>query len=307
MGEWPPYEVPLASEPKFPRGRRAIATIAVMAVLVGAVTGAGVLEAANLHSVPASAAAVAPSKVGGGTPTSTGMVAQMVKSVSPSIVSVTATNGNQLQDEGTGMIITSTGQVLTNDHIIDGATTITVALNGSTTPLPATVVGADPDQDVALLQIANQSGLPAVTFGNSSQVQVGDPVVAIGNALALGDSPSVTSGIVSALNRQVTAGDSVGSSTETLTGMLQTDAGVNPGNSGGALLNSSGQVIGMNTAATGSNNGSSAQNIGFAIPSNQLESLVSGLQSGGDGSQSNPGPSSSSAYQPPGPFGGLGY
>ncbi|HWE71248.1 MAG TPA: trypsin-like peptidase domain-containing protein, partial [Acidimicrobiales bacterium] len=148
---------------------------------------------------------------------------------------------------------------------------------------------------------------PTVTFGDSSQVQVGDPVVAIGNALALGASPSVTSGIISALNRQVTAGDSIGSSMETLTGMLQTDAAINPGVSGGALLNSSGQVIGMNTAATGSTNGASAQNIGFAIPSNQLESLVSGLQSGGDGSQADPGPSSSSAYNSPGPFGGLGY
>ena len=283
-----------------------MATIAVMAVLVGAVTGAGVLEAANLHSVPASAAA-APIKVGGGTPASAGTVSQTVKSVSPSIVAVTATNGNQLQDEGTGMIITSTGQVLTSNHVIDGATTITVALNGSTTQLPATVVGADPDQDVALLQIANQGGLPAVTFGNSSLVQVGDPVVAIGNAVALGDSASVASGIVSALNRQVTAGDRTGSPTETLTGMLQTDAAINPSNSGGALLNSSGQVIGMNTAAAGSTNGTSAQNIGFAIPSNQLESLVPGLQSGGDGSQANPGPSSSSGYTSPGPFGALGY
>ena len=306
-GEWPPYDVPLAFEPKFPRGRKAMATIAVMAVLVGAVTGAGVLEAANLHSVPASAAAVAPIKVGGGTPASAATVSQTVKSVSPSIVAVTATNGNQVQDEGTGMIITSTGQVLTSNHVIDGATTIAVALNGSNTQLPATVVGADPDQDVALLQIANQSGLPAVTFGNSGLVQVGDPVVAIGNAQALGDSTSATSGIVSALNRQVTAGDSTGSATETLTGMLQTDAAINPSNSGGALLNSSGQVIGMNTAAAGSANGTSAQNIGFAIPSNQLESLVPGLQSGGDGSQANPGPSSSSDYNSPGPFGALGY
>ncbi|HWE68964.1 MAG TPA: trypsin-like peptidase domain-containing protein, partial [Acidimicrobiales bacterium] len=167
-----------------------------MAVLVGGVTGAGVLEAANLHLVPASAAAVGPSKVGAGAPTSNGTVAQMVKSVSPAILAITATNGNQLQYEGTGMIISSAGQVLTSDHVIDGATTITVALNGSTTQLPATVVGADPDQDVALLQIANQSGLPTVTFGDSSQVQVGDPVVAIGNALALGASPSVTSGII---------------------------------------------------------------------------------------------------------------
>ena len=210
-----------------------------------------------------------------------------MKSVSPSIVAVTATNGNQAAKAGTGMIITSTGQVLTNDHVIDGATDITVALNGSTTQWPATLVGADPDRDVALLQITNQSGLPAVTFADSSQVQVGDTVVAVGNALAPGGTASVTSGVVSALNRQIAAGDSAGSATETLTGLLQTDAAINPGDSGGALVNSSGEVIGMNTAIAGSSGGTSGGSIGFAIPSNQLESLVSGLRSGGDGSQAN--------------------
>jgi S1-C subfamily serine protease len=194
------------------------------------------------------------------------------------------------------MIITSTGEVLTNNHVIDGAASVTVALDNSTKQLPATVIGADPDKDVALLQIQNVSDLPVVTFGNSSKVQVGDEVVAIGNALALGDNASVTSGIVSALGRQVTAGDSSGSGSETLNNMIQTDAAINPGNSGGALLNSSGEVIGMNTAAAGTtSDGTSAQNIGFAIPSSELESLISGLRSGGDGSQSSLGTSGSSS------------
>jgi putative serine protease PepD len=276
-----------------------------MALLVGAVTGAGVLEAENLHSVPASAAVAPPIKVAN-PPAPTATVSQIVKSVSPSIVAVTATNGSQSADAGTGMIITSTGQVLTNNHVVDGATLITVALNGSTTQLPATLVGADPDKDVALLQITNQTGLPAVTFADSSQVQVGDSAVAIGNALALGDSASATSGIISALNRQITTGDSAGSSTETLTGLLQTDVAINPGNSGGALLNSSGQVTGMNTAAAGSTSGTSAQNIGFAIPSNQLESLVSGLRTGGDSSQTNLDPSASSRSTGSDPSGGYG-
>jgi putative serine protease PepD len=201
------------------------------------------------------------------------------------MVAVFATNGSQSQDEGAGMIITQTGEVLTNDHIIDGATAITVALDGSTTQLPATLVGADPDKDVALLQITNQNGLPAVIFGDSSKVAVGDPVVAIGNPLAPGGQGSVTSGAISALDRPMTAGDRAGTSTETLTGLLQTDAAINPFNSGGALLNSSGEVIGMSTAAAGSADGTAAQNIGFAIPSNQLVSLLAGLRSGGDGSQ----------------------
>ena len=283
-GRWPGGEP--AAKPF--RVRKAVATLAVMAVLVGAITGAGVLEAENLHSVPMSnrAAAAAPPVTGGGTASPiAGTFSQIVKSASPSLVAVFATNGSQSQDEGTGMIVTGTGEVLTNDHVVDGATTITVALDGSTTQLPATLVGADPDKDVALLQVANQTGLPAVIFGDSSQVEVGDPVVAIGNPLAVGDEGSVTSGTISALDRPMTAGDSAGNSTETLTGLLQTDAAINPVDSGGALLNSSGEVIGMSTAAAGSTDGSSARNIGFAIPSNQLVSLLAGLRSGGDGSQ----------------------
>ncbi|HEX3841654.1 MAG TPA: trypsin-like peptidase domain-containing protein [Acidimicrobiales bacterium] len=275
-----------------------------MALLVGAVTGAGVLEAENLHSVPASAAGVAPPTKVANPPAPPAAASQIVKSVSPSIVAVTAANGNHSPDTGTGMIITSTGQILTNNHVVEGATVISVALNGSTTQLPAVLVGADPDQDVALLQITNQTGLAAVAFADSTQVQVGDPVVAIGNPLALGDSASVTSGIISALNRQITAGDSTG----TFTGLFQTNAAVTPGNSGGALLNSSGQVIGMNTAIAGSTDGPSAQNIGFAIPSNQLEALMSGLESGGDGSSSNPaGSDPSGGYQSPDGYGGLAF
>jgi putative serine protease PepD len=264
--------------------------VAAVAALVGGLVGAGVAHRDSPSPAPQAAPAI---KTASG-PSPSSSTTQIVKQVSPAIVEITADDGNGSGDQGTGMIITSTGEVLTNNHVIDGATSITVSLNNSTKQLPAQVVGADPDKDVALLQIQNVSGLPTVTFGDSTQVQVGDPVIAIGNALALGDSATVTSGIVSALNRQVTAGDSSSSATETLNGMIQTDAAINPGNSGGALLNAAGQVIGMNTAAAGSSgNGTSAENIGFAIPSAQLESLISGLRSGGDGSQSGLGSSGS--------------
>ncbi|HWD52829.1 MAG TPA: trypsin-like peptidase domain-containing protein [Acidimicrobiales bacterium] len=283
-GRWPGGKP--AAKPY--RVRRAVATLAVMAVLVGAVTGAGVLEAENLHSVPMStsaAAAASPVLGGGAASPSAAAFAQIVKSASPSTVAVFAADGSQSQDEGAGMIITPTGEVLTNDHVVDGATTITVALDGSTTQLPATLVGADPDKDVALLQITNQTGLPPVSFGDSSKVEVGYPVVAIGSPLALGDQGSVTSGTISALDRPMTAGDSAGISTETLTGVLQTDAAINPVDSGGALLNSSAEVIGMSTSAAGSTEGTPAPNTGFAIPSNQLVALLAGLRAGGDGSQ----------------------
>jgi putative serine protease PepD len=270
--------------------------IVAAAVLVGGAAGAGASAlVGHDSSTPGVTVATAPPVREAGA-TSSSSVGTIAKKVSPAIVSITADDGNGSGDEGTGMIITSSGEVLTNDHVVDGAQSLTVAMSGSSNQLSATVIGADPDKDVALLQIKGASGLPTVTFGNSSQAQVGDQVVAIGNALALGNSPSVTSGIVSALNRTISAGDSSSGGSETLNGMIQTDAPINPGNSGGALVDSAGAVIGMNTAAAGSTpDGTSAQNVAFAIPSNQLLSLLSGLRNGGDGSQSPLGSGNSSS------------
>jgi S1-C subfamily serine protease len=134
--------------------------------------------------------------------------------------------------------------------------------------------------DVALIRINNASNLPTVTFGNSNKLEAGDSVVAIGNALGLAaGTPTVTSGIVSALGRTVTAGTDT--STETLNNMIQTDAAINPGNSGGPLLDSAGDVIGMNTAVAGTlSDGENTQNIGFAIPVATIQSLLSTLMAG---------------------------
>ena len=129
--------------------------------------------------------------------------------------------------QGTGMILTSTGLALTNAHVVQGATSLQVTLNGSTQTYAATVVGSNPTADVAVIQISGVSGLPTVTLGNSSTTRVGDDVLAIGNALGLGGAPTVTEGIVSALDRSLTAQGS------SLSGLLQTDAAINPGNSGG--------------------------------------------------------------------------
>jgi len=196
-------------------------------------------------------------------------------------------NGNE--DQGTGMIITSDGEVITNNHVIElysqGGNTgsITVTEYGQTKALPTTLVGYDQSKDVALLKINGAAGLPTITFGNSSKAVVGDAVVAIGNALGLAaGTPTVTQGIVSALGRSVTAGGQ-GTQTETLQNMIQTDAAINPGNSGGPLIDTSGQVIGMNTAVAGtSTDGTSSQNIGFAIPIATVETLIPALQKGGE-------------------------
>jgi S1-C subfamily serine protease len=214
-------------------------------------------------------------------------IESVIAKVLPAVVSIDATgpvpasespfgggaSAGQQEDEGTGMIITASGEVVTNNHVIAGATTITVTLFGSVKALPATLIDTDPSNDMALLQINGQSNLPTVSYGNSDDVQVGDAVVAIGNALGLqAGSPTVTQGIISATGRTVQATDSTGQTTETLSNMFQTDAAINPGNSGGPLVDSSGKVIGMNTAvAANENDTAQAENIGFAIPANRIQ------------------------------------
>ena len=207
----------------------------------------------------------------------------LVRAVSPSVVSIDVRTPMG-EEQGTGMILQANGLVLTNAHVVGGALaggTVTVTRSGSTSSLPATLVGIDTANDVALIRITNASKLSAITFGESNSLEVGDSVVAIGNALGLAaGTPTVTQGIVSALGRTVTA--SSGTSSETLSNLIQTDAAINPGNSGGPLLDANGHVIGMNTAVAGTmGDGTNAQNIGFAIPSSKIESLLASLIKGG--------------------------
>jgi putative serine protease PepD len=275
--------------------------VAAVAALIGAVIG-GAIVAATTHAD--NAATVKEISAGPALLNGVTNIEAVIGKVLPAIVSIDAKSsstsaqsilggsGGVQEDQGTGMIITSNGEVVTNNHVIAGATTITVTLYGSLKALPATLVDTDPTDDVALLQIADQSDLPTVAYGDSDDVQVGDAVVAIGNALGLSaGTPTVTQGIISAKGRTVEASDAAGNSTETLTNMFQTDAAINPGNSGGPLVDSSGKVIGMNTAVASSADGTSqAQNIGFAIPSNKIEKLLPGLRSKSISSPSSSGP-----------------
>jgi S1-C subfamily serine protease len=197
-------------------------------------------------------------------------VPEILAKVEPAVVDITAqgttnngfTGPSEFEDAGTGMIFSPNGLVLTNNHVIMNATSIHVTLYNQTRSYPAKVVGTDPAHDVAVLKIEGVSHLPTVTFGSSKALQVGDPVVAIGNALALQGEPTVTQGIVSALHRSISASN--GSFTENLTDMIQTDAPINPGNSGGPLVNAQAQVVGMDTAIIASTSQTPAQNLGFA-------------------------------------------
>ena len=184
---------------------------------------------------------------------------------------------------GSGMVVSADGDVLTNNHVIAGATKISVTLFGQTQARTATLVGADPTDDIALIHVQGVSNLQTVTLGDSTKENVGDEVVAIGNALDLSVStPTVTHGIISAKGRTIQTSDATGAGVETLTDMLQTDAAINPGNSGGPLANAEGQVIGMNTAVAQSAGatGESAQNIGFAIPTSKIKPILVQLHKG---------------------------
>lgn len=207
-------------------------------------------------------------------------ITSVVNKVSPSVVSILTTSqstsplyGTQEQDSaGTGIIISKDGYILTNKHVVDGANTVSVVLSDGTTYDNVQVVGTDPLNDIAFLKIPNVSNLTPATLGDSSTIQVGEDVVAIGNSLGQYQN-TVTSGIISGVGRPISAQS--GSTVENLTDLIQTDAAINPGNSGGPLLNLSGQVIGINTAII-----QDAQGIGFSIPINATKGMIKGVLAG---------------------------
>jgi serine protease Do len=193
-------------------------------------------------------------------------VAAIVASLQASVVSVEASVSSgqgpfasQGSAAGTGVVV-GDGIILTNAHVVDGARSVAVTASGDDQARDAEVVASDTATDIAVLRVSDTDGLAVANLGSSSSTAVGDDVVAIGNALALEGGMTVTRGIVSALDRELDTDNG------TLTGLLQTDAAISSGNSGGPLVNASGQVIGINTAVATSGQGVEASNIGFAIP-----------------------------------------
>ncbi|MCX5287174.1 MULTISPECIES: S1C family serine protease [unclassified Streptomyces] len=287
-----------------------LAAVAIVAAAIGGGTAYAFQELTGNDTVAAGSSTstnVVPSS-------KKGDVATIAAAVSPSVVEVSATLSNG-SSTGSGVIITSGGEIVTNNHVVSGATSIKVTTSGGKT-YTAKVVGTDSKKDLALIKLENASGLKAATLGNSSGVQVGDTVVAIGSPEGL--SGTVTSGIVSSLNRDVTVstdegqsqdqgqggGDGrwpfsfggqqfngdTGSSTTTYKA-IQTDASLNPGNSGGALIDAAGNIIGINSAmysaSSQSSSGSSdagSVGLGFAIPINTVKSDLATLRAGGSDS-----------------------
>lgn len=204
-------------------------------------------------------------------------LADVAAAAEDSVVSITMRSAGQ-GAEGSGVILSSDGLIVTNYHVVeDAGGAITVELSDGR-KVTASVVGTDPTTDLAVLQAEGVSGLTAATFGDSDELQVGDTVLAIGNALGL--EGSVTAGIVSALHRSLGGESGGGGEGATISDAIQTDASINPGDSGGALVNAAGEVVGILTANATVSEDASSIGVGFAIPSNQVMQVVSQLTGG---------------------------
>ncbi len=257
---------------------RLLIPIVAVALALSACTSRGPTTSSSGPAGLASPAAVTiPSGDSGG-----GVVG-VVKQVLPAVVNVTSEVQQQLpfgatqtgKGVGTGFILTTDGYIVTNWHVVEGASRITVTTSGGDPKeYQARVVGGDANADLAVLKV-DASGLPTVPLGSSGALQLGQRVVAIGYALALEGGPTVTAGIVSAMNRTISAQDlncqTCKNRSRTYTGIVQTDAAINPGNSGGPLVNLLGQVVGINTAGAGA---SQAENVGFAIAIDEAKPII---------------------------------
>ena len=194
------------------------------------------------------------------------------------VVDIVSVLGYQnAESAGTGMVVTSTGEILTNNHVIQGATRITVTVVSTGAKYSATVVGTDPSDDVAVLQLANASGLAKANFGDSDTVDVGETVTGVGNAGGVGGTPHAATGKVTATNQTLTASDGSGANAETLTGMIESDAAIEAGDSGGPLYDAAGKVVGMDTAAETQRGVTTAA---YSIPIDKALSIATRIENG---------------------------
>jgi putative serine protease PepD len=283
---------PVSPPPQSPdrpaaRGGGFVALLVAAALVAGAVAGA-VAGRVTGHKAGVTGTSISSASLGGkgtGQIAKAGDIQAILAKIQPAVVTI-RTQAYQRGDffpsqgAGSGSIISADGEVMTNAHVVEGATSINVYLTGDSKPHAADLIGSDTTNDVALVKIRNASALPTATLGKSADLRVGDGVVAIGDALDLGATPTVTSGIVSALGRDIQ------SQTESLTGLIQTDAAINPGNSGGPLVDAQGRVVAMNTAVAGN-----AQNIGFAIPIDKAKPIIDSLRA-------HPGSSAATGQRP---------
>ncbi|QRP49121.1 S1C family serine protease [Amycolatopsis sp. FDAARGOS 1241] len=257
-----PYHKP---KPKPPRPVRS-AAIAVGTIGLSVVLGLGI---GHFVWTPGSGSASGNQNFGsvappGGTSSTSIDANGIAQKVDPALADVNTDLGYQgAEAAGTGIVLTSDGEILTNNHVVEGATSIKVTDLGDGKTYTASVLGYDRSHDIAVIKLNGASGLKTATLGNSSSVQTGDAVVGIGNAGGAGGTPAVAAGKVTALNQSITASDESSSSSEQLSGLIQVDADIQSGDSGGPLVNASGQVVGVDTAASQSFQFNGGQGRGF--------------------------------------------
>ena len=286
----PTISTPLPPPPPAVKRRRKLRAVGLVFVVVAAGFGSGILGTIaadkwdiTIGSTRISGSSNAPlvtSEVGSDDPSlGTTVVAQVVNKLADSVVTI----NSQVNDEsgqgeasGTGVVLTSDGEILTNAHVVEGATKVSVRFAGETEPRTATVLASDPGNDLALLKI-DATNLKPATFAQPGTIRIGDQVIAIGYALALDGGPSVTSGIISALKRTIITESGA------LNGLIQTDTAISSGNSGGPLVNLRGEVVGINTAVARSDVNQAATNIGFSISVDEIGPVLEQLRSQASG------------------------
>ena len=286
----PTISTPLPPPPPTVKSRRKLRALALALAVVAIGFGGGILGTIavdewdiTIGSTNISGSSNAPlvtSEVGSDDPSlGTTVVAQVVNQLADSVVTI----NSQISDatgegeaSGTGVVLTSDGEILTNAHVIEGATKVSVRFAGETEPRIATVLASDAGNDLALLKI-NATNLKPATFAQPETIRIGDQVIAIGYALALDGGPSVTSGIISALKRTIITESGA------LNGLIQTDAAISSGNSGGPLVNLRGEVVGINTAVARSDVNQAATNIGFSISVDEIVPVLEQLRSQASG------------------------
>jgi S1-C subfamily serine protease len=256
------------------RRRRAVGAAVILAAAVAGLGAGHVLVGGNATNTASTTGASL-------------SLAQVEAKVDPGLVDVVTTlDYGEGEAAGTGIVLTSSGEILTNNHVVEGATSIEVTDIGNGKTYTATVLGYDVTSDVAVIKLQGASGLQTASLGDSSKVAVGESVVAIGNAGGAGGTPSAAPGTVTGLDQSITASDEATGSAEQLTKLLETDADIQPGDSGGPLVDASGQVVAMDTAASstfqfqsvGSQDANGTE--GYSIPINEALSLAKQIESG---------------------------
>ncbi|MGI8803984.1 MAG: S1C family serine protease [Solirubrobacteraceae bacterium] len=296
----PPRAAAVRSPSRLRVGPALTGVLVAVAVLIGIGIGREAWRSSGSVAVTQSPALSGGSGTGGATvapvtggPGGSGSpnIESIAAEADPAIVNIRSTFGFQgAVGEGTGIVLTSDGEILTNNHVIDGASSIRVTDVGNGRTYKGTVTGYDASKDIAVIKLANASGLQTAKLGDSKSATVGQSVLALGNAGGAGSTPIPAAGSITALDRSITAGNEIDGSSERLSGLIQVDANVQPGDSGGPLVDTSAAVIGVDTAASAGFSFHASAGEGYAVPIGDALAIVKQIDSGNGSATVHVGP-----------------